>query len=411
MNKAISASPRQRLLPYILLGVLWPFSLISLLPVINWISQIHLISGPITMQSLPPWLQTDFPMFWTAGHIAVGKMPGHAYIPHRLLNLENSLIFQHNSFGHRYSDPFVYPPPSLMLTMLIGRLGYWPAYVLWTVGLSAIGAACLRIARLPWLIILAAFLSPCALFVLMTGQLSIVSGCFFVASLLMIDTNPTLAGCFSAMTIFKPQVALLGPIAFLARRRWSGVGTGLATAISISIITSLALGPDIWKFYFHQGSSASKSLLLLPFPKKFSPTYEGNFEFESITVFYFLRSLDFSLTIAFIGQACSSIAAVITGWRLWRTHQTSPSARVAMTIFLALLATPYAFMQDLFAFSLATIIIIWERRKLQAIDVILLMYPAFVILLNNLTRIDVGPFFILLGVMSARAMLQTPTEP
>ena len=82
-----------------------------------------------------------------------------------------------------------------------------------------------------------------------------------------------------------------------------------------------------------------------------------------------------------------------------------------MTIFLALLATPYAFMQDLFAFSLATIIIIWERRKLQAIDVILLMYPAFVILLNNLTRIDVGPFFILLGVMSARAMLQTPTEP
>jgi hypothetical protein len=406
MRKAIGAAPRQRLLPYIMLGVLWPFSLISLASVIGWILHLHRISGPINAQTLPPWPMSDFPMFWTAGHFATGPMPGQAYMPNLLLPWE-----AHHVFGFRHDDPFVHPPPSLMSTMLIGRLGFWPAYAVWTVALSAIGAICLRFARLPWLVIIAAFLSPCALFVLMTGQLSIVSGCFFVASLLMIDSNPTLAGGFSAMTIFKPQVALLGPIAFLARRRWRGVGTGLATAIAICVITSWALGPEIWKFYLQQGSSASRSLLLLPFPKKLDPMYEGNFEFESITIFYFLRSLHLSLTTAFAGQAVSSIVAAIMCWRLWRTDQTSTSARVAMTVLLALLATPYAFMQDLFAFSLAIIIMIWERRRLEAIDVILLMYPAFVVFGNNLTHIDVGPFFILLGMISAYPMLQTPSKP
>ena len=406
MSIAISAAPRQRLLPYIMLGVLWPFSFISLASVIDWILQLHRISGPINAQTLPPWSMSDFPMFWTAGHFATGPMPGQAYMPNRLLPWE-----AHHVFGFRHDDPFVYPPPSLMLTMLVGHLGFWPAYALWTVALSAIGAICLRIARLPWLVIMVAFLSPCALFVLMTGQLSIVSGCFFVASLLMIDTNPTLAGGFSAMTIFKPQVALLGPIAFLARRRWRGLGTGLTTAISICIITSWALGPDIWKFYLHQGSLASRSLLLLPFPKKFDPLYEGNFEFELVTVFYFLRSLNFSLTTALIGQAVSSIVATMMCWRLWKTDRISTSGRVAMTVFLSLLATPYAFMQDLFAFSLAVIIMIRERQVLEASDAVLLMYPAFVVFCNKLTDIDVGPFFILFGIMRARAMMQTPTLP
>jgi hypothetical protein len=394
----------------IIFGFLWPFSFISLLSVIDWILQLHQISGPINTQTLPPWRQSDFPMFWTAGHFAAGPMPGQAYIPHRLLDLENKRIFGHKFFGNKYSDPFVYPPPSLMLTMLIGRLGYWPAFTLWTMALSAIGATCLRVARLPWLVVIAAFLSPCSLFVLMTGQLSIVSGCFFVASLLMIDTKPMLAGGFSAMTIFKPQAALLGPIAFLARRRWRGVGAGLVTAISICIITSWALGPDIWKFYLDQGSAASKSLLHLPFPKKFDPKYEGNFEYETITVFYFFRSLNLGLTIAFIGQALSSIVAAAVCLRLWAQEHHNALELAPMTVFLGLLATPYASMQDMFAFSLAIIIMIWRRKRLDAGDVILLMYPAFVIFGNKLTDIDIGPFFVLFGIIRARSMLWNNTN-
>ncbi|MDE8347772.1 MAG: hypothetical protein POH28_16600 [Acidocella sp.] len=100
--------------PFILAGILLPFSLFNLLSAIEWGLHFHWIAGPINGQTMPPWSMSDFPMFWTAGHFASGPAPGHAYIPNLLLHWEHDHVG-----GFRHDDPFVYPPPSLALTLLI----------------------------------------------------------------------------------------------------------------------------------------------------------------------------------------------------------------------------------------------------------------------------------------------------
>ncbi|MDE8347619.1 MAG: glycosyltransferase family 87 protein [Acidocella sp.] len=290
----------------------------------------------------------------------------------------------------------------------MGHLGFWTAFASWTIILTVTGAVCLRFAGLPWSVIMAATLCPSSLFVLMTGQISFLTGSFFIASLLLMDSRPAIAGGLAALTILKPQVALLGPIAFLSQMKWRGILAGLIFFGLICLLTTWALGPETWAMYLHQGMSSSELLLHLPFPTKFNSQYQGNFEYEGISVFYFLRSLGAGLTVASSGQILSATLAIIICWRLWRPASEAGFARVPLTTFLGLLVTPYAFIQDMFAFSVGIILMVWKRQSLEFGDVILLMYPAFVTISGIDLNIDIGPLFVLWAGLRAYATIPNP---
>lgn len=361
-----TAAPRHRLLPYILLGVLGPLSFIVVLwPFIWWLAQFS-AKNPIV-----PWRISDFAMFWASGHFAASVTPGRVYTRPLLLAWEYRHVL-----GYHHTDPFVYPPPTLLLTRLINFGGYWRAYLLWTIGLTTLSVMVLRAANLPWIVIGFAILNPTGLYTLMVGQISLLTGCCFVASLLLIDRAPIRSGIFSALTLFKPQIALLAPLAILTRKSWRGVIAGLVTVGAICLLTGAIFGSSLWLAYVTHGLQSSHKLLDLPYPRlAFGPNYRGGYEYAEVSVFYMLRSFGVTTTIAMASQAVSALAASALCWHLWRRDDGDPLLRVVITIFLGLLVTPYGFTQDMTAFSLGVILLIWRRGTLEIGDVMLLIWP------------------------------------
>jgi hypothetical protein len=208
-----------------------------------------------------PWAANDFPMIWSAAHLAMSHHPAQIYQIARLHAFET--VHLPGGFN---SDPWIYPPPSLLLAMSIGRTGLAASVMLWLVGLTIASGAILRAARLPWLVIAAILLSPAALFATFIGQLSVLVAALFTVTLMRADSTPGRAGFCAALTMIKPQMALLGPVVLLARRRWRGVAVGALTAAVLLALTTVILGPRIWAADFRYGAPMSRKILLAPLP-------------------------------------------------------------------------------------------------------------------------------------------------
>jgi hypothetical protein len=392
--------PFRSVMPYIALIVLVPISMINLWSAIWWLWQWHLL--PSGTHGLTPWKLNDFGMFWAAAHFSASPVPAEVYDIHRLLNWENLYIPSGDNIA-----PWLYPPPTLLLMRLISHLSYWRAYAVWTIGLSIISIVALRLARLPFWVIIVAMLSPAALYNLMLGQISVYSGAFFVASLMLINILPANSGALSALTIFKPQAALLAPIAILAQRKRRGLIAGLLTVSILCILTFFWFGPSVWTAYFNRGLHSSSALIGLPYPRQeFGPNYLGNFEYAEISVFFMLRSFGIDQSAAMAGQVVVSIGAIVVNFILWNRKDLDPIARVVVTIFLSLLVTPYGFPQDMFAYSLGIIIMIWQRKSLEFSDIILLFWPSFLIFGSRLTHTNLTPVFVVWAIYRTR-MIQT----
>ena len=390
--------PPSRLAPYLLLGLIWPLALVGLWPFIWWVTHLSAQHGAVTA----PWRISDFAMFFASGHAALSPEPGRVYIKHLLLAWE----YRHVA-GFHHVDPFVYPPPTLLLTAAVGAVGYWHAYLLWSAVLTLLSAIILRLARLPWWIIALTILSPAGLFSIMLGQLGLLSGCCFIASLLLIDTAPAVAGFLSALTIFKPQAALPAPIAIFARRRWSGVIAGLITVAALVLLSFIAFGPEIWRAYLRHGLASSGSLLTLPYPQPaFGPHYRGGFEYDEVSVFYMLRSLGLSLDAAILGQVLCAIGAIMACCFIWRREQGDYRLRIAITIFLGLLVTPYGFTQDMVGFSGAILLVIWQRGYLTISDVLLMIWPALIGASSAVLGVSLTPLVVLWAARRANAALR-----
>jgi hypothetical protein len=344
-------------------------------------------------------------MFWASGHFAASLTPGHVYTRPLLLAWEYRHVL-----GYHHTDPFVYPPPTLLLTRLINFGGYWRAYLLWTIGLTALSVAVLRTARIPLLIILSTIATPACLYNILLGQLSLLIGSSFVSSLLLIDRAPTRSGIFSALTLFKPQIALLAPLAILTRKNWRGVAAGLLVVGAICLLTWAIFGVPLWVAYVTHGMRSSHKLLNLPYPRPaFGPNYGGAYEYDEISVFYMLRSFGLTTTIAMAGQAVSALAASALCWHLWRRDDGDPLIRVVITIFLGLLVTPYGFTQDMTAFSLGVILLIWRRGTLEIGDVMLLIWPGILGPISRTMDTSITPIIVAWAIFRAYRTQISPT--
>jgi hypothetical protein len=402
-------SPNARIGPFLLLGALWPLTLVSIWPVIWWLCHLPVIHLPNGRTALAPWQLNDFAMYYTSGHFVLSAAPQKVYMPQIMLHWEH----QHVPFDHS-PNPFIYPPTTLLLTGIFAGLSYWPAYLSWTISLVGLSAMSLRLAKLPWWVIIAALLSPAAIFTIFVGQLSILSGSFFVAALLLIDVAPASAGILSALTIFKPQAALLAPLAILVRKRWGGVASGIMVAAVVLGITAAIFGGATWQFFLNDGLASSRYLMQLPFPRHWAASQRpGGYEYAQISVFFMLRSLGLSFNNAWIGQVLSAISAISVTWIIWRRNDIDPVIRVVLTIFLGLLVTPYIFNDDMFSLTLGVILMIWRRRALEVGDVILLIWPGISVQATYLLDIGITPMFVIWAAYRALGILHRvpQTEP
>jgi alpha-1,2-mannosyltransferase len=341
--------------------------------------------------------QCDFSMFWPSGVVARAHDFATLYKPLALLAARQHLLFAGAS-----RIEYIYPPPTLLLTMPISYLPFGAAFLIWSAVLTLASILCLRWGRLSWPVIACTLLCPAALWNYECGQLSLFAACLLAAGLLRMGNAPWLAGILFGALIIKPQLGLLAGVALLATGNWRAVGAATATAFGLSALITVLLGPSVWHAYFLYGSPVAKQIL----NAKLAP---HSYETFGISVFWMLRSLGAGLTLSGAVQATATVIAIALTWRAWRSD-AGLIQKFAITAWASLLATPYGYTNDMVAACTALAAMV-ERRswRMGFAEPFIWLWPALSPIIANACYLELTPCIIALAL--AWSWRAAPRQP
>jgi hypothetical protein len=277
-----------------------------------------------------------------------GVLPSAAGIPHDLSEFLRDAATAAHLLAHGAvpEDYLPYPPPFLMLsTPFLWVPPHW-VYAAWLLaGIAALTVAA-RAIKLPWPAIFLTLVSPAGLFCMVQGQTGIFISAALLLGLGLAETQPVIAGIAAGCVIMKPQFGVLLPVCYLAARNWRAFTAAAASAVALCLLPTLIFGIGVWRLFFTHHVGAAQSLVGAPWPQ--------DYELTMITVLMTCRSLHAGLALASAIQAAVSVAVAGATWWLWQPRrQLDRITRLAVTLCLVMLVTPYAYIYDLPALTLA----------------------------------------------------------
>jgi len=287
-------------------------------------------------------LGADFSHYWLASSLVLAGNPAGVF------NFPQFLAAEKAFFGVHYPVPWFYPPTFLLIVSPLALLPYLPSLGLW-LGLTLSGYLLVvrRIAPHPSTLLLAlAF--PGAFQNFFHGQNGFLSAAVLGGGLLLLDNYPLAGGFLLGLLSYKPQLAILAPVALIAARRWRALAAMLMGALILILASLLSLGTEVWIAFFHTGSLPLQLLK------------EGRLPVEKmITVFSAILLAGGGVRSALIVQA-GLMVGVASGiiW-IWR-REASLAIRASALVVGALLFTPYAFPYDLAILALPLAWLGWE---------------------------------------------------
>jgi hypothetical protein len=319
---------------------------VSLVSAIGWI----IASGGMVDPRGKP-LGYDFITFWGASHLALGGAATAAYDMTRIYAAEQAAVP-----GLETVYLWHYPPTFFLVILPLAFLPYLAAYFAF---LGATGAAFVAVMRrviatsiggaigaADWrtMILVAAF--PAVFVNLFHGQNGFLTTAILGAALLALDRRPLLGGALFGLMAYKPQFAVLVPVALLAwglsgdRRAWHAIAAAAVVALAFAGLSTAVMGPDVLAAF----------LANMPFVRRLM---EGGFLpwNKMPTIFAMLRMVGVSVGAAYAAQAVCALAAVAGVVAVWR-GQAPLALRGAMLIVATMLATPYMFDYDMVVLAL-----------------------------------------------------------
>lgn len=281
-------------------------------------------------------LGVDFSGVWVAGQAVRAGHPAQPYD-----NAAHAAA-QAEAFGPSDSFlPWPYPPFFLALAGLLAALPYLAALGAWQASTCLLYlAAVLRALRGTSLarrdVIVAALAFPAVTINLLHGQNGLLSAGLLALGGFCLPRRPLLAGLLLGLTAYKPQLALLVPVAIVAGGHWRAASAMVATVLAMIAATLLAFGPEPW-----QGFVAS-----LPFTRHVILEAGGLESWKLQSAFAAVRLLGGPVPVAYTAQAVVALAVVASLANLWR-GDADLRVKVAALLVAALLATPYAVDYDM----------------------------------------------------------------
>jgi hypothetical protein len=282
----------------------------------------------------------DFRTMWRAGLLIRAGAVATLYDP----QLFDDWMGRHFTAGWQ-DVSWLYTPPMGLVAAAVSavplRLGFW----LWR-GATILGAALLlRRAGLGWAVIAAGLAGPVELYDMLLGQNGALTGGLLVAALLMMETRPRLAGGLAGCLIIKPQIAILLPFILLRRRFWPALVVAALTSVALAVAATWLEGFQCWALFLTKAQPEAARILRIPFGQVFQMT--------GFTVFLLARSMGAGLAASWAAQGAVALAAAAAMWWLWSVRGADNVARMAASVCLSMLATPYGFSYDLVGFSIA----------------------------------------------------------
>jgi hypothetical protein len=218
--------------------------------------------------------------------------------------------------------PWVYPPYTLLLALPFGLGPWWWSYggfqALSFAGMAATLRSWTRTRTEFWLVLGGVALCPAAAYTLGAGQNSFFTAALVLGGLALLDRRPVLAGALLGLLAFKPQFALLVPVALLAARAWRAIGGAAATVALLLLVSLVVPGLAIWRGWLHLFLSGDLT------PRAWVELYGQS-------VFTCLRLAGASPTVANGGQALALLAAGAAVWQVFA--RPTPKLR-RMLVFL-----------------------------------------------------------------------------
>jgi hypothetical protein len=294
-----------------------------------------------------------------------------------------------------------YPPTALLVWLPFSLLPFSLAVALFLCVTTILYAITVRI--LFGLKAVAPALAYPAVFVcLLYGQNSLLSAALFAAAAITLDRRPLTAGLMIGCLAFKPQLAVLAPLALAVSGRWrafAGAAIGLLGFIFASI---LVFGVDEWIAY----PAVMREV------EAYNAVGAGSFT-SFISLYSSTRLLGGSENIAWAVQGLGAIVAIVvlvvtakrraTGWRL-----------ISLLITATGFCVPFLGEYDLVIFSIVGLWLVYEGihkgwLPYERFTLAVLYFSPGLILLFSSSRIPLGPVMLVaLAVMVLRRNFHQP---
>lgn len=288
---------------------------------------------------------TDFTSFWAASRLTLEGRAPDVYQPAVHYQAQQA-PFEGAGIGY---SAFFYPPVYLLVCLPLALLPYLASLAVW---LGLTGYAYWRMVRAylgehRWLA-LPAFAFPATFINIGHGQNGFLTAALFGGGLLLLSRQPILAGVLFGCLAFKPQLALVLPIALLAAGRWRTILAAAITAIGLAGLSLLVFGIETWDGFFGVSSLARAAL---------EQNLVGSQKMQS--AFAAVRLLGGDVVLAYAVQAVVAIAVCAVLVVLLRQRPGS-SAEAPAVAAAALLMSPFLLDYDL---VLLAVPLAWAARE------------------------------------------------
>ena len=336
----------------------------------------HGYFGPMN----PPG-SSDFLSFYAAGTLADDGHAALAYDQTRHWAIER-LVFGDARVPYYY---FFYPPIFLLPCAALARLPFLAAFALFQGLTIAVYLAALRRIAGNWRIPLICLTFTAVPFIIGLGQNSFLTAGLLGLGLSLLARRPLAAGLLLGLLCYKPQLALVIPIALLAagqRRALLGMALSSLALVGASL---LAFGPDPWLAF------------MAAIPRARATFASGAIPFSGqVSLFAAARLLGGGTILAGIVQGCAAALAIAATTLIWRLKST-PATRSLVLVAAMLATTPVLLFYDFLPVTIALAMLACEARQTgylpreRAACVMLWLVPGLVIAGGEALHLPLGP--------------------
>jgi glycosyl transferase family 87 len=290
-----------------------------------------------------------------------------------------------------------YPPYFLFVAAALAWMPYGLALFVWqavTLGLYLLAIRAILKAFAPqgratagtdplWLLLALAF--PAVLINVGHGHNGFLTTALLGGGLVVLDRRPLLAGILFGLMAYKPQFGLMIPIALAAGGYWRSFAAAAATAVLLTLVTTLVFGAQVWHAFF-VGAEFTRTVVL----------EQGDTGWHKIqSIFSWARMWGAPVPLAYAIQGAATLMFAMASAWLWHGKAPYP-LKAAGLCLAAILATPYTLDYDMMVLAPAIAFLAadgmargfgaWEKTALAA----LWLVPLVARTVPQLTLIPLG---------------------